>query len=103
MVWEPVSGGFVADAHFVHVDGYYIVLRGRTGRPHLDHIGWMAASRTDVDMAHDIVRSIGWKTVIGPFEIDGSYLFHFRGPDGRVHDFFWPSEPLTRMAQEQPQ
>lgn len=99
MVWEPVSQHFVNDTHFCRAEDFYIVLRERPGAPHVDHIGWMARARSDVDAAHGVVSALGWRIVIGPFEIDGSYLFHFQGPDGRVHDFFWPSDELRRLTE----
>lgn len=93
--WDPVYEEYWADCHIFQEPGLYLTLRER-GQVRLDHWGWMTDERTSVDDACKMVRQLGWLVVFGPEDIDGSYLFHFRGPQGRVHDVFSPSPDLRR-------
>lgn len=94
---NPVDGSVAPEAHLCSGDSYYITLRG-SSHLGIDHIGWMARRRSLVDDAHRLITGLGWKTEWGPGDLDGSYLVHFRGPDGRVHDIFYPTEELRAGA-----
>ncbi len=94
--WEPIVGAYLADCHVARLPDFYIAIRERPGTARINHIGWMAQESARVDEAAVIVAELGWPILFGPAQIDGSYLFHFRGPDGGVHDFFWVSEELSQ-------
>jgi hypothetical protein len=94
---NPVDGSVAPEAHLCADDSYYVTLRG-SSQLRIDHIGWMARRRSLVDDAHLLIAGLGWKTVWGPSDLDGSYLVHFRGPDGRIHDIFYPTEELRAGA-----
>jgi hypothetical protein len=97
--WEPVSQSYVRDAHLFHSPSFYITLRETDKVSNIDHVGWMTRDKTTVDEMAELVKTLGWTIIFGPAAIDGSYLFHFVGPDDRVHDFFFPtdfpSKPLS--------
>lgn len=97
--WEPVTEAFHADAHLFRSPNFYITLRGGFERAFVDHIGWMVDTPDRVDFIAGILRRIEWPIVFGPDEIDGSYLVHFRAPDGRVHDFFYPTACVRIESQ----
>jgi hypothetical protein len=96
--WDPVAQRRIADAHLFSDPDFYITLRGVQGGRGLDHVGWMAVERDLVDQAAELLQRVRWPIVLGPTEIDGSYLVHFRGPDGEVHDFFHPAPELRQLA-----
>lgn len=98
--WEPIARAFIADRHFFESDGYYITLRHQESRSGWDHVGWMAASAKVVDDMASIIANLGWEILWGPDGIDGNYLVHFLGPDGRVHDFFWPEPALVEKTKQ---
>jgi hypothetical protein len=97
--WEPVSNSHVRDVHLFRSPEFYITLRETGNVSDVDHVGWMTKDSATVDQMAAIVRQLGWPIVFGPAEIDGSYLFHFTGPDRRVHDFFFPTTPLVQASQ----
>lgn len=100
--WEPVSRSYVRDAHLFHSPSFYITLRETSKVSNTDHVGWMTQNKSAVDEMAELVKELGWTIVFGPAVIDGSYLFHFAGPDQRVHDFFFPtdfpSQPLPAQS-----
>ena len=93
--WNPVTRDFRPDLHLFRHPSFYITLRGGFAEGHIDHIGWMTSERGLVNEAAGLIRDLGWQTIVGPLEIDGSFLVHFRGPDHRVHDFFCPNPSIT--------
>lgn len=93
--WEPVSGQLVRDAHLFRSPWFYVTIR-ESKQASVDHIGWMAMDQETVLRMADVVDSLDWKIVYGPAVVDSSFLFHFEGPDGRVHDFFYPIRELLR-------
>ncbi len=97
--WEPVSGSFVHDAHLFSPPWFYVTIRESNQAPNVDHVGWMANDVETVCRLGDIVNDLRWKIVYGPAEIDGSFLIHFEGPDGNVHDFFCPLEDLQKRVR----
>lgn len=96
--WEPVSRRFVRDAHLFRSPWYYLTIRESQGPPGVDHVGWMADEPGAIDRLAEVVAGLGWKVVYGPAEVDGSYLVHFEGPDGNVHDFFCPLAELKEQG-----
>jgi hypothetical protein len=94
---SPLDGTVAPEVHLCSGDSYYITLRG-SQELRIDHVGWMARRRSLVDEAHALLTGLGWTTVWGPGDLDGSYLVHFRGPDGGVHDIFYPTEELRASA-----
>ena len=96
--WDPFQGRDLPDAHLFIRPNFYITIRGNFEQPAVDHVGWMACSPHYVDLAAKILTEIGWYILVGPKVIDSSYLVHFRGPDGRIHDFFYPEESLDRRS-----
>lgn len=95
--WEPVSQDFVSDAHFYRGRDFYITLREKGRVPEVDHVGWWCRRPQDVDSIVALLKKLKWPILWGPQEIDGSYLVHFQGPDGRIHDFFCPSKTLALL------
>ncbi|HEX7241239.1 MAG TPA: hypothetical protein VF263_13275 [Longimicrobiaceae bacterium] len=97
--WEPVTRSYWPDVHLFRFPDFYITLRGGFPRAFVDHVGWMVDAPDRVEAVAEVLRRIGWPVLFGPEEVDGSYLVHFHGPDGRVHDFFYPtSSVLPRQA-----
>lgn len=97
--WNPVAEDYRPDVHLYRDDDFYITIRGGFTAPSLDHAGWMASTRIAVGGVALILKELHWPIVLGPLEIDGSYLVHFRGPDGLVHDFFCPTAKLRERSQ----
>jgi len=98
-VWEPVAGRYVKDAHLFRSPDFYITLRENDTLPNVDHVGWMALETATIDETAEIIKILGWDIVYGPTEIDGSYLFHFQTPDGKIHDFFCPLPTLPKAGE----
>jgi hypothetical protein len=96
-VWEPVSRRYIHDAHLFRSPHFYIALREAKKVSKLDHVGWMCNSKQRVNEIYHIVKKISWPVIFGPEELDQSYLFHFEGPDGRIHDFFFPTDALPSV------
>jgi hypothetical protein len=90
---DPIAGR-CSDAHLARSSDFYITLRGPFTPAEVNHIGWMAANREDVVTAAKVLTAIGWPIVLGPVTVDQSFLVHFVGPDGHIHDFFCPMESL---------
>lgn len=93
--WDPVAKKCWPDAHLFRPPDFYLTLRGGFARTQVDHVGWMTYSPEAVNQAATVLRDIQWPILLGPAIIDGSYLVHFRGPDARVHDFFFPTEAIV--------
>ena len=96
--FNPLDNRMAPERHLWCSSDYYITLREYSGSSMIDHVGWMAGSTALVDSAAYLLDRLGFKTVLGPLYIDGSYLVHFRGPDERVHDFFYPTSELGKVA-----
>lgn len=90
-VWDPVAKTWWPDAHLFRPPDFYLTIRGNFTATQVDHIGWMTSSMQSIDEVAALLHELNWPVLFGPEHIDGSYLVHFRGPDGRVHDFFYPT------------
>jgi hypothetical protein len=97
--FDPIKQDYQADAHLFNRPNFYITIRGTSDNPSVDHCGWMTASSAGVDRAATILHKLKWPIVLGPTTLDGSYLVHFEGPDGHIHDFFHPAPELDRLGQ----
>lgn len=97
--WDPVARVYWPDVHLFSDPDFYLTIRGGFEKPEVDHVGWMAESVEAVDAASRAIADSGWPIAFGPEEIDGSYLVHFRGPDCRVHDIFFPLEVVRNAAE----
>lgn len=96
--WDPVERRWQPDVHLYRDPAFYVTLRQGQGAAQVEHMGWMAASESIVDGVAAELRRIGWPIVVGPTTIDGSYLVHFRAPDGHVHDVFSPTAALLAAS-----
>ncbi len=97
--FNPLTQDWQPDAHLFHRPNYYVTIRGTGGATSVDHCGWMTKTRAGVDRAATILHRLKWSILLGPTTIDASYLIHFEGPDGRVHDFFHPGAELDRLSE----
>ena len=92
--WSVADEALVTAAHFFSPNIPYITIRDWSnaigGGSDLDHIGFRCVTGDAIDEAFGLVQSLGWECLSAPQNLDGSVLFHFRGPDRRVHDFFYP-------------
>jgi catechol 2,3-dioxygenase-like lactoylglutathione lyase family enzyme len=99
--FNPLDNRKAPEVHLWRDRDFYVTLRELPGEPRIDHVGWMAASQDLVDDAAEMLERLGLQIVMGPLYIDGSYLVHFRGPDGRTHDFFFPTSMLASVGGPQ--
>jgi hypothetical protein len=99
-VWDPIARTWWPDAHLFRPSDFYLTIRGNFTSSQVDHIGWMAYSMESIDDTAALLHKLGWPVLFGPEHIDGSYLVHFRGPDERVHDFFYPTPAVMPHDRE---
>lgn len=97
--WDPVAQTYWPDAHLFRPPDFYVTLRGGFESAAIDHVGWMTDTAAAVDAVARTLRRIGWPILFGPASIDESYLVHFCGPDGAVHDFFYPQPSIVSRAE----
>lgn len=88
--WSAADKAHVKAAHFFGDFRPYITIRDMPHCQALDHIGFRCEDKSKVYDAYACVRALGWAVLGEPELLDGSVLFHFQGPDRRVHDFFFP-------------
>lgn len=87
--FDPAEGKDIEAMHCTIPGQFYLTQRYLpVAQTRLDHIGFECADRALVDQCQRAVQAADLEIVVPPGELDGSYLFHFRGPDGRVHDFY---------------
>ena len=99
-VWDPVARTCWPDAHLFRPPDFYLTIRGNFTSTQVDHVGWMTYSMESIDDIAALLHELGWPVLFGPKHIDGSYLVHFRGPDERVHDFFYPTPAVMPQGEE---
>jgi hypothetical protein len=87
---DPSVGHSVVAEHLVAPKGDYLTIRylPDVTHPRLSHLGFQFQDLGEFDKHCEIVARSGWPIVVGPFEIDGSMVLHFKGPDGMIHDLF---------------
>jgi len=90
--WDPIINGPLDAIHFYKSPFFYITLRGQEPVG-LHHIGFEARDKGAVLDAKEILKKIDWE-IYWEGAIDESYVLHFKGPDGRIHDFFSASDEL---------
>ncbi|GAB5456339.1 MAG: hypothetical protein Hens2KO_25680 [Henriciella sp.] len=87
--YDPAEATEIEAMHCTIPGQFYLTQRyfpiEQTG---LDHIGFECLDPAHVEQCQRAVQAADLEIVVPPGELDGSYLFHFRGPDGRVHDFY---------------
>jgi hypothetical protein len=100
--WDPILEGPLSATHLYVAGSYYVTLREDPAQPMcLHHIGWECKDTEALQAAKRALREAGI-TTYWEGEIDGSYVIHFEGPDGKIHDFFLVGAPLKRTARRQP-
>ncbi len=89
--FDPSVGRNIIAEHVTNGHELYLTARfdEATSQTRLAHVGWELQRREDVDDVAAALQRIGWPIVYGPASVDESYLVHFRGPDGAVHDVFY--------------
>jgi hypothetical protein len=85
--WDPIVNASIRTVHFYEPGRFYVTLRESSKPLSVHHIGWECIDPQSVDLAEAILQQHGFPT-FWKGEIDGSYVLHFRGPDGNIHDFF---------------
>ena len=63
------------------------------------HIGFECTSSEQIDEVAAALEKSDCKITVHPQNVDGSYLFHFIGPDEREHDFYCPGPSLNSDIQ----
>jgi hypothetical protein len=88
--FDPAVGADVEAEHFYVRHHLYLTQRFVDGlpAPRLAHVGLEFFSANQIDEVHALLQRLGWQIVVAPIVVDGSYLVHFVGPDGRVHDAY---------------
>lgn len=99
--FDPAVGADVDAEHFYVRNRLYLTQRFSAdvlAGPRLAHVGMEFAARDDIDQVHTLLQRIGWPIVVAPVVVDGSYLVHFEGPDGRVHDAYSVVDPPSASS-----
>jgi len=91
--WDPIVNGPLNTTHFYKPGSFYLTLRKEEPAGKVHHIGWETRTKDLVLSAKRVLQEIKWP-IFWEGDIDGSYVVHFKGPDGRIHDFFCPSQRL---------
>lgn len=98
--WDPLTDAPMNAVHFYKPGEPYVTLReSGVAETRLHHIGFEAANKQLVLDAGEILKEIGWEN-FWEGDLDGSYVLHFRAPDGLIHDIFCPEDKLKAEAKE---
>jgi hypothetical protein len=96
--YDPILQGPLDAVHFYDPLNYYVTIRRQDPRGELHHFGWETVDLETITEAREILAEINWP-IAWEGDIDGSYVVHFKGPDNRIHDFFYVSEDLKEQAR----
>lgn len=97
--WDPLIDAPMNAVHFYKPGELYVTLReGKVAKTRFHHMGFEAATKQDVLKAKSVFQKIGWE-IFWEGMIDGSYVLHFRAPDGLIHDVFCPEDKLKVEAK----
>lgn len=97
-VFDPLVNGPLDTIHFYKPEELYLTVRGQGDKENaFHHLGFEAKSMSYVQIARNILVAIGWD-IFWEGVIDESYVLHFEGPDGLIHDVFCTQNVLREKA-----
>ena len=101
--FDPILNRNIETAHYYLESGIYLTEKYEKDGFGLsvDHIGFECTRSDQVNSIFSIMQKIEWPVLFGPEWIDGSYVLHFGGPDGRVHDFYYVGPMLNSEVNDQ--
>lgn len=94
--FDPIVNGSLNTYHLYKEKELYVTLREQLPIGE-HHFGFEITEENKISECKDILGKVGWP-IFWEGMIDQSYVIHFTGPDGLIHDFFYPNANLKRIA-----